>query len=136
MTISEPNKRTLVVDDSRVIRTIVGRSLQQLGFETEEAANGCEGITLLEKGNLPAMMMVDWNMPAMSGLEMVRAVRANRAWDEVKLIMITSENESERVQEALEAGADEYIMKPFSKEMIQEKLLLLGITEPGAVSKL
>jgi len=135
MTTTEPNKRTLVVDDSRVIRTIVGRSLQQLGFETEEAANGCEGITLLEKGNLPAMMMVDWNMPSMSGLEMVRAVRANRAWDEVKLIMITSENESERVQEALEAGADEYIMKPFSKEMIQEKLLLLGITEPGAAAK-
>ncbi len=122
------------MDDSRVIRTIVGRTLQELGFEIEEAGNGRDGLKLLQESPLPVMIMVDWNMPEMSGLEMVRAVRANPAWNVVKLIMITSENESERVQEALEAGADEYIMKPFSKDMIQEKLLLLGVPEPGAAS--
>jgi two-component system chemotaxis response regulator CheY len=126
------NKRTLVVDDSRVIRSIVGRALGELGFEIEEAGNGREGLERMRQGTLPALMMVDWNMPEMSGLEMVQAVRANGAWNDVRLIMITSENESERVQEALEAGADEYIMKPFSKEMILDKLLLLGITVPGA----
>lgn len=135
MTQLVPNKRTLVVDDSRVIRSIVGRTLVELGFQIEEAANGAEALLLLQKGALPIMIMIDWNMPEMSGMEMVRAVRANPAWSDVKLIMITSENEAERVQEALEAGADEYIMKPFSKDMIQEKLLLLGITEPNAASK-
>ena len=131
MTNSTPNKRTLVVDDSRVIRSIVGRALKELGFESEEAGNGREGLDRLKQGILPALMMVDWNMPEMSGLEMVQAVRANGAWNDVRLIMITSENESERVQEALEAGADEYIMKPFSKEMILDKLLLLGVAVPG-----
>jgi two-component system chemotaxis response regulator CheY len=131
MTTLEPNKRTLVVDDSRVIRTIVGRALIALGFETKEAGNGREAITFLEAGPLPAVMMVDWNMPEMSGLEMVKAVRSNSAWNDVRLIMITSENEAQRVQEALEAGADEYIMKPFSKEMIQEKLVLLGVPMPS-----
>jgi len=126
-----PNKRTLVVDDSRVIRTIVGRALQQLGFLPEEASNGREGLERLQQGELPAMMMIDWNMPELNGLELVQAIRANPAWSEVRLIMITSENELERVQTALEAGADEYIMKPFTKEMIQEKLDLLGIPIPG-----
>jgi len=135
MTTTGPNRRTLVVDDSRVIRTIVGRTLQELGFKIEEASNGQEGLKLLQQGALPAMIMVDWNMPEMSGLEMVRAIRTNAAWNDVRLIMITSENEAERVQEALEAGADEYIMKPFSKDMIQEKLLLLGVAEPGAISE-
>ncbi|HEY0256517.1 MAG TPA: response regulator [Candidatus Methylacidiphilales bacterium] len=132
MTTLEPNRRTLVVDDSRVIRSIVGRALVELGFEIAEAGNGRLAVTFLEQGLLPSVVMVDWNMPEMSGLEMVKAVRLNPAWNDVRLIMITSENEAERVQEALEAGADEYIMKPFSKEMIQEKLLLLGVPVPSA----
>jgi len=128
----QTNKLSLVVDDSRVIRTIVGQALRQLGFETQEAGNGREGLERLGAGESPAVVMIDWNMPDMNGLEMVQAVRANPAWTEVKLIMITSENELERVQTALEAGADEYIMKPFTKDMIQEKLNLLGVTIPGA----
>lgn len=132
MTTLEPNKRALVVDDSRVIRMIVTRALVELGFETEEAGNGREALELLKKGALPSVMMVDWNMPEMSGLEMVSTVRADPALSEVKLIMITSENEVERVQTALEAGADEYIMKPFSKDMIQEKLQMIGVPIPSA----
>jgi two-component system chemotaxis response regulator CheY len=126
------NNRALIVDDSKVIRTIISRALVELGFQTEDAANGREAIERLQKGFAPAIAMVDWNMPEMNGLEMVKAVRANPAWSEVKLIMITSENEIERVQTALEAGADEYIMKPFTKDMIQEKLTLLGVIIPGA----
>ena len=80
-------------------------------------------------------MLIDWNMPGLNGLELVQAVRANPAWSEVRLIMITSENDIERVQKALEAGADEYIMKPFTKDMIQEKLTLLGITVPSLIGK-
>ncbi len=124
------NNRTLVVDDSRVIRTIVGRALQELGFQPVEASNGRDGLEKLQAGELPAVVMIDWNMPELNGIEMVKTVRANPAWNDVRLIMITSENELERVQTALEAGADEYIMKPFTKEMIQEKLDLLGVPIP------
>jgi two-component system chemotaxis response regulator CheY len=134
MTLLPPATRALIVDDSRVIRTIVGRALIELGFETQEAGNGREALAVLEKGPLPGMVMVDWNMPEMSGLDMVKAIRANAAWNVLKLIMITSENEMERVQEALQAGADEYIMKPFSKDMIQEKLMLVGVPIPSASS--
>jgi two-component system chemotaxis response regulator CheY len=126
------NNRALVVDDSRVIRTIISRALVELGFQAEEAANGREAIERLQKGPVPAVAMVDWNMPEVNGLEMVKTVRANAAWSDVKLIMITSENEIERVTTAIEAGADEYIMKPFTKDMIQEKLALLGVAIPGA----
>jgi len=130
----EINKRTLVVDDSRVIRTIVGRALVELGFQPIEASNGRDGLERLKQGELPAVVMVDWNMPEMNGIEMVKAVRANPEWKDVRLVMITSENEIERVQTALEAGADEYIMKPFTKEMIQEKLEILGIPIPTPIS--
>jgi two-component system chemotaxis response regulator CheY len=130
------NTRALVVDDSRVIRTIISRALVELGFQAEEAANGREAIERLEKGPAPAVVMVDWNMPEVNGLEMVKTVRAKAAWSEVKLIMITSENEIERVTTAIEAGADEYIMKPFTKDMIQEKLTLLGVAIPGAAPTL
>jgi two-component system chemotaxis response regulator CheY len=127
------NNRTLVVDDSRVIRTIVGRALQELGFQPIEASNGRDGLEKLQVGELPAVVMIDWNMPELNGIEMVKTVRANPAWNDVRLIMITSENEIERVQTALEAGADEYIMKPFTKEMIQEKLDVLGIPIPTPI---
>ncbi len=127
----ETNICSLVVDDSRVIRTIVGRALKELGFKAEEAGNGREALEHLQKGLSPAIVMIDWNMPELNGLELVQAVRTNAAWNDVRLIMITSENELERVQTALDAGADEYIMKPFTKEMIQDKLNLLGVPIPG-----
>jgi len=126
----EINKLVLIVDDSRVIRSIVGRVFQELGFQTVEATHGRTALEQLQQGPLPAVVIVDWNMPELNGLDMVRAVRANPAWTDIRLIMITSENELERVQTALEAGADEYIMKPFTREMIQEKLDLLGVPLP------
>jgi two-component system chemotaxis response regulator CheY len=135
MTNLESNRRALMVDDSRVIRAIVGRAMQELGFETEEAGDGQAALDQLRKGPPPGVMLVDWNMPGLNGLELVQAIRANPEWNEMRLIMITSENEINRVQKALEAGADEYIMKPFTKDMIQEKLTLLGITVPSLAAK-
>jgi len=122
----------LVVDDSRAICLIIGRILRELGFAIHDASNGREAMAHLGQTSPPQVIMVDWNMPEMSGLEMVRAVRLNPAMSSTRLVMITSENEIGRVQEALEAGADEYIMKPFTREMIQEKLALLGILLPKA----
>jgi two-component system chemotaxis response regulator CheY len=135
MSTPETNRLALMVDDSRVIRAIVGRAMQELGFTTQEAGDGQGALDRLKQGPLPSVMLIDWNMPGLNGLELVQAVRANPAWSDLRLIMITSENEIERVQKALEAGADEYIMKPFTKDMIQEKLTLLGITVPSLVGK-
>ena len=127
---TQVSRRALVVDDSRVIRAIVSRSLTELGFQIVEAVHGSEALEKLGSGELPAIVMIDWNMPEMSGLELVRAVRAKPEWKAIRLIMITSENEHERVQEALQSGADEYIMKPFTKDMIREKLMLLDVPLP------
>jgi two-component system chemotaxis response regulator CheY len=119
--------RALVVDDSKTTRMIIGRILREIGFDVVEASNGQEALTKLEEGGSADLALVDWNMPEMSGIEFVRAVRADPTHVEMKLMMVTTESEAEQVSEALEAGADEYAMKPFTKEVIQEKLALLGI---------
>lgn len=119
--------RALVIDDSRTTRMIVGRILREIGFEVMEAGNGQEALTKLDEVGSVDLAMVDWNMPEMTGIEFVRAVRAESAYDEMKMMMVTTESEVEQVAAALEAGANEYAMKPFTKEVIQEKLALLGI---------
>jgi two-component system chemotaxis response regulator CheY len=131
----ESGRRALLVDDSRVIRAIVNRAMQELGFATEEAGDGQDALNRLKQGPAPNVMLIDWNMPGLNGLELVQAIRANSEWNDIRLIMITSENEIGRVRNALQAGADEYIMKPFTKDMIQEKLTLVGIHFPNLVEK-
>jgi two-component system chemotaxis response regulator CheY len=120
--------RALVIDDSRATRSILGRMLRQIGFETTEAGNGREALDRLAGMEAPPdLALVDWNMPEMSGFEFVQAVRANPAYVGVRLVMVTTETELAQVATALEAGADEYIMKPFTREVIVEKLDLLGV---------
>lgn len=119
--------RALVVDDSKTTRMIIGRILREIGFEVVEAADGQQALARLEEGGRADLALVDWNMPEMSGIEFVRAVRAEPAYADMKLMMVTTESEAEQVSVALQAGADEYAMKPFTKEVIQEKLALLGI---------
>jgi two-component system chemotaxis response regulator CheY len=120
----------LVIDDSKAIRGILKKILGQIGFEVAEAANGREGLERVRELGPPDLALVDWNMPEMDGLEFVRAVRSDSRNSGVRLMMVTTENELARVNSALEAGADEYIMKPFTHEVIREKLELLGIA-PG-----
>ena len=117
----------LVIDDARAMRSILGRMLRDLGFETAEAANGREALDRLRQGPKPDLALVDWNMPEMDGLEFVRAVRADPALADVCLVMVTTETEMPQVATALEAGANEYVMKPFTRDVIREKLDLLGI---------
>jgi two-component system chemotaxis response regulator CheY len=119
--------QTLVIDDSRIIRTILGRMMRELGFEVTEAGNGREALARLQQMGAPELMLVDWNMPEMNGLEFIRAVRADARYDGTRVMMITTENDVSRVTLALEAGADEYVMKPFTHEVILAKLLLLGL---------
>ena len=117
----------LVIDDSRAMRMILGRMLRELGMEVAEAANGRLALDLLDEGLDPALVLVDWNMPEMTGIEFVAAVRQPPYVSTARIVMVTTETEVPQIAQALETGADEYVMKPFTKESIFEKLQLLGI---------
>jgi two-component system chemotaxis response regulator CheY len=119
--------RALVIDDSRAMRSILAGILKDLEFEVEQAADAEMAYAVLKADHGFDLALVDWNLPAMSGLELVKLVRQRQELAGLRLMMVTTETELGRVREALEAGADEYIMKPFDKEMLLEKLNLLGI---------
>ncbi len=119
--------RALVVDDSRTMRRIVGATLNDLGFETQEAENGAAALALLEAGLEVDLACIDWNMPVMDGLELVTRLRATREWRAITLMMVTTESEQEKIVRALAAGAHEYLLKPFAPEALRDKLDLLGM---------
>ena len=119
--------RALVIDDSRAMRAILRKILKEIGFEVTEAGHGKEGLERLQQIEAPQLALVDWNMPEMNGLEFVRTVRADPTYDAMRVMMVTPESEVSAVTCALEAGANEYVMKPFTKNVILEKLALLGI---------
>ena len=117
----------LVIDDSRAIRMILKQILQELGFEVAEAGNGREALERLKQTGKTELALVDWNMPEMNGFEFVCAVRADHTYDDLQLMMVTTESEMSQMVKALEAGANEYVMKPFTKDVIREKLTILGV---------
>ena len=108
------------------MRTILGGILRELGFEVVEAANGEEALDSVRTHDDLDLALVDWNMPVMTGLDFVNAVRADARGADLRLMMVTTETEINRMSLALEAGADEYIMKPFTKDMLLEKLKMIG----------
>lgn len=120
--------RALIIDDSRAMRMILKRVLCEIGFDVTEAANGREGLTRLKDMPNPDLVTVDWDMPVMDGLSFVQAVRSDPVLDQLPVIMVTRNNDLEQVTAALEAGANEYVMKPFTEEVIREKLELMGIS--------
>ena len=119
--------RALVVDDSRTVRIIVGAILREIGMDVIEAGDGRQALEQMKQHPDVELMLVDWNMPAMNGLDLIRAIRAQRAHDGVRILMVTSETESEQVTRALNAGANEYLMKPFTREILLAKLNLLDV---------
>ena len=119
--------KALIIDDSKAMRSILSRMLQGLGFEVLEASNGREGLERLQVHGSVDLALVDWNMPEMNGLDFIRTVRAKQSYDGVLLIMVTTETEMENVVRALAAGANEYVMKPFTQEIILEKLQIFGM---------
>lgn len=126
--------RAMIVDDSRATRAILGRILQEIGFDVVQAADGREGLEALASQSDVGLVLVDWNMPVMDGLAFVRAVRGDRVHDGVRLIMVTTESDVDRMVSALQAGADEYAMKPFTAGVIREKLELLGVCPGGGAA--
>lgn len=129
-------KRALVVDDSRAMRLILSRILAAAGLDTALAANGREAWEHVQReGAALDLLLLDWNMPEMNGLEVVRLVRSQSAFQHIRIIMVTTETEIEQITLALEAGADEYIMKPFTQEVIEEKLRMAGVECGPPLSK-
>lgn len=118
----------LIVDDSRTTRAIIARLVQGLGYITTEAPDGAAALAHLQAQGAPDITFVDWNMPEMTGIEFVENVRRDARFDGMQIVMVTSENEMSNVSAALAAGANEYLMKPFTKEGLQEKIALLGLS--------
>ena len=109
---------------------ILGRTLNRFGYEVCSAANGREALDMIGVQNLDlSVILVDWNMPEMNGLDFVKAIRADPKYNAVPLMMVTTETEIEQMYLALEAGANEYVMKPFTDEVIADKLRLLGVLQ-------
>ena len=119
--------KALIVDDSRAIRLVLSRIMTGCGFEVAEARHGREALTYLQANVDTDVALIDWNMPEMNGLELVEAVRGDDRLRELRMMMVTTETEVSHIQKALLAGANEYVMKPFSREVIEEKLHLLGV---------
>lgn len=118
----------LIIDDSRAMRRIVKRIVEPLGYEILEAGNGREGLEQLHLNPGIVVVFVDWNMPEMNGLEFVESVRADLEFERLKLVMVTTETEPTRMARALMAGVDEFVMKPFTAEILLDKLRLIGLS--------
>lgn len=121
--------KALVVDDSRVMRMLLAQMLREVGFtDVAQAEHGKAGLSHLSDNPDTNLALVDWNMPEMTGIEMVGEVRKIASLNQVKLMMVTTESELSRVEQALTLGADEFVMKPFTKDVITDKLKLLGFS--------
>jgi two-component system chemotaxis response regulator CheY len=118
--------KALVVDDSRAMRRIIARYLQDLGFEVHEAASGLDALVNAPKISGLQLILLDWNMPEMDGRTLLQRLRQDPDFADIPIMMVTTESEMEQVEVALEAGASEYLMKPFDRQALLEKLLLLG----------
>ena len=119
--------KALIIDDSRTMRRIVTKILADLGYETFEAGDGQEALSVMENEPGIGLCCIDWNMPVMDGLTFVKKVREVAEWRDVTLMMITTESEHGQIVRALAAGAHEYVIKPFTPEAIAQKLELLGL---------
>lgn len=119
-------KTCLIVDDSRMIRRVAGRIVKDMGFVTKDAANGQEALDICLM-DMPDAILLDWNMPIMDGFGFLTALRQERGGDKPVVVFCTSERDIGKITEALSAGANEYIMKPFDSAIIESKFQLAGL---------
>ncbi|RMF75714.1 MAG: response regulator [Alphaproteobacteria bacterium] len=119
-------KSCLVVDDSKVIRRVARRILEELQFEIDEAADGKDALERCQV-HMPDVVLLDWNMPVMDGLEFLKRIRAMEGVKQPVVVFCTTENDMAHIRQAMEAGADEYIMKPFDREIIEAKFAQVGL---------
>jgi two-component system, chemotaxis family, chemotaxis protein CheY len=128
--------RVLVVDDSSTMRKFLKKILVEAGSEVLEAKHGRDALEVLRQNAAIDLTSIDWNMPEMDGMELLSNIRADHSFDSMQIMMVTTEMEMSGVARALEVGANEYVMKPFTKDVILEKLRLLGLLRESAPSAL
>lgn len=121
-------KSCLIVDDSRVVRKVASRIAQDLGFECREAEDGQKAYEACEEA-MPDAIILDWNMPVMSGIEFLEKLRLMEGGNHPQVIFCTTENDINHIQRAIQAGANEYIMKPFDSEIIESKFIQVGLLD-------
>ena len=121
--------KVLVLDDSKAARFMIQKILSRFNFDLYEAENGVDALEKLAANPDTALALVDWNMPEMNGIEFVESVRAKEQFNNMRIMMVTTETEMTQVVRAIEAGANEYVMKPFTEEIIGDKLRLLGVVQ-------
>jgi two-component system chemotaxis response regulator CheY len=119
-------KKCLIVDDSAVVRKLARMMVEGLGFSCDEAPDGLAALEYCGKA-MPVLILLDWNMPVMDGMEFMKALRANPSAAGVKIIFCTTENNMPAIAAALDAGADEYIMKPFDVDILHSKIRQVGL---------
>ena len=119
-------KTCLVVDDSRVIRKVARRILEDIGFQIAEAADGMEALGWC-RAAMPDAILLDWNMPVMNGVDFLRQLRQEPGGSAPVVVFCTVEADLEHIREALDCGADEYIMKPFDGDVIEAKFIEAGV---------
>ena len=120
--------RMLIIDDSSTMRRFLGAIAKELAVETEQAVDGQDALELLERGGSRFdLALVDWDMPRMNGLQFIRALRERPQFRDLKLMMLTSHSSLQDVRVALDSGANDYLMKPVTQEMIADKLAILGL---------
>jgi two-component system chemotaxis response regulator CheY len=119
-------RTSLVVDDSRVIRKVARRILEGMGFEVAEASDGQEALNWCQS-TMPDAILLDWNMPVLNGLDFVRQLRQQPGGQGPVVVFCTVENDKEHVVAALDAGANEYVMKPFDGDVIRAKFTAAGL---------
>ena len=119
--------RALIVDDSSAMRAILGMTLKRQGFEILQAKDGMDALALLAKAEPVDVILIDWNMPVMNGLQLLERIRQQPQFDRTQILMVTTETGMGQMSEALAAGANEYIMKPFTADMVSDKLRLVGL---------
>jgi two-component system chemotaxis response regulator CheY len=118
-------KTCLVVDDSKVIRKVARHILETLDFAVDEAEDGREALNRC-RANMPDVVLLDWNMPVMGGMEFLRMLRQQDQVNQPKVVFCTTENDLAHIRAALDAGADEYVMKPFDRDTLETKLQIVG----------
>lgn len=119
-------KSCLVVDDSKIIRKVARRILEELDFDVQEAVDGQEALERCRE-NIPDAVLLDWNMPVMNGLDFLKTLRKIEGGTEPIVVFCTTENDMPHISAAISAGADEYIMKPFDREIIESKFVQVGL---------
>ena len=124
--------RILIVDDFSTMRRIIRGLLKEIGYlNSEEAEDGVQALERIKDAWPIDLAVVDWNMPNMNGLELIREIRRRPEWNDMRIMMATTESEISQMQLALDAGADEYLMKPFEKEALVDKIQMVGLTPPN-----